>query len=166
MTTFTMRHDIDCSPDRFWELFFDNDLQKRIFDELGFPKWEVVETKETDAEIVRIVKAVPKLDAPAPVAKLLGSNFGYTEEGRFDRASKVFRFVIKPTTLAEKLRNEGSVRVEPKPDGTCTRVVDVIAEAKIFGVGGMMEKMTEKSFRDGWGKSADVFNALAKKSAG
>ncbi|MDF2697377.1 MAG: uncharacterized protein K0S65_5760, partial [Labilithrix sp.] len=86
MTTFTMRHDIECSSDRFWELFFDNELQKRIYTELGFPRWDVVDVKETDTEIVRIVKAIPKLDAPGPVAKLLGANFGYTEEGRFDRA--------------------------------------------------------------------------------
>ncbi|MBX3208350.1 MAG: DUF2505 domain-containing protein [Labilithrix sp.] len=165
MATFTMRHDLDCTPERFWELFFDNELQKRIFADLGFPKWEVVEMKETEAEVVRIVRAIPKLDAPGPVAKLLGSGFGYTEEGRFDRATKVYRFAIKPSTLADKLKNEGSVKVEPAGDGKCTRIVEIVAEAKIFGVGGMIEKMTEKSHRDGWEKSARVFNDEAKKSA-
>src|SRR5687768_10616851 len=112
MTTFTMRHEIDCNVDRFWELFFDQELQKRIFSELQFPKWEIVEQKDTEKEIVRIVKAIPKLDAPAAVSKVLGSGFGYTEEGRFDKASKLYKFVIKPTALAEKLKNEGTVKAE------------------------------------------------------
>lgn len=165
MTTFQMRHDIDCTPEKFWELFFDNELQKRVFAALAFPKWEVVDMKETDKEIVRIVKAVPKLDAPGPVVKILGAGFGYTEEGRFDRATKLYRFVIKPSTLADKLKNEGTVKVEAKGDAKCTRIVDVVAEAKIFGVGGMIEKMTEKSTREGWGKSAELFNAELAKAA-
>ena len=159
MTTFTMRHEIDCTPERFWKLFFDAELQKKIFAELHFPKWEVVEQKDSEEEIVRIVKAIPKLDAPAAVTKVLGSGFGYTEEGRFDKTSKVYRFVIKPTTLGEKLKNEGTVQCEAKGEGKCTRIVDVLAEAKIFGLGGMIEKMTEKSTRDGWNKSAELFNA-------
>ena len=67
------------------------------------------------------------------------------------------------TTLADKLRNEGTVRCEPKGDAACTRIVDITAEAKIFAVGSAIEKLSEKSMRDGWGKSADMFNALLKK---
>jgi capsid portal protein len=162
MATFTMRHEIDCTPEKFWELFFDTELQKTIFSELQFPKWEVVEQKETETEIVRIVKAIPKLDAPAAVTKVLGSGFGYTEEGRFDKASKVYRFVVKPTALADKLRNEGTVRCEPNGADKCTRIVEVIAEAKVFGIGGMIEKMTEKGTREGWEKGAQLFNARLK----
>ena len=163
-TTFTLRHDIDCSVDRFWEMFLDATVQQGIFKELGFPKWEVVETKETEKEIVRIISAVPKLDAPAPVAKLMGPGFGYTEEGRFDRASKVYKFVITPSTMADKMTNTGSVRVEAKGDNKCTRIVDIFGEAKIFGLASMIEKMSEKNIRDGWDHSARKFNQiLAKK---
>jgi hypothetical protein len=162
MATFTMRHEIDCTPEKFWELFFDTELQKQIFSELQFPKWEVVEQKETETEIVRVVKAVPKLDAPTAVTKVLGPGFGYTEEGRFEKAAKVYRFVVKPTALADKLRNEGTVRCEPNGANKCTRIVEVIAEAKIFGIGGMIEKMTEKGTREGWDKGAQIFNARLK----
>jgi len=162
MTTFQMKHDIDCTPEKFWEMFFDDGLQKQIFKDLQFPQWDVLETRNTDTEIVRIVKAIPKLDAPGPVAKILGPGFGYTEEGRFDKATKLYKFTIKTNQLADKLKNEGSVRVEPKGADKCTRIVDIVAEAKVFGIGGMIEKMTEKSFRDGWGKSAEIFNRQVK----
>jgi hypothetical protein len=160
-TTFTMRDEMDGSAERFWELFWDAELQKRIFlKELGFPKWEVVSHEDRDNEIVRVVKAVPKLDAPAAVTKVLGSGFGYTEEGRFDKANQIYKFTIKPSTLADKLRNEGTVKVEPKGDTKCVRVVEIVAEAKIMMVGGMIEKMTEKSTRDGWAMSARIMNQI------
>ncbi len=56
------------------------------------------------------------------------------------------------------------MKIEPKSDGTVTRVVEITMEAKVFGVGGMIEKMTEKSTREGWGKSADFINDYLKKN--
>lgn len=172
MTTFQMRHEIDCTAEKFWELFFNNDIQKSIFKELEFPKWDVIDFKDGEKEIVRIVKAIPKLEIPGPVAKMLGPGFGYTEEGRFDKASKTYKFLVKPTQLADKLKNEGTVRVEAAPSAPasqgggdrCLRIVDVVVEAKVFGIGGMIEKMTEKGTRDGWEKSAVFFNDYVKKN--
>ena len=165
MATFTMRHDIDCSEEKFWELFFDEDFTTKMFEFLEFPKFEIVETREAGDEKIRIVKASPKLDAPGPVKKLLGDNFGYVEEGRWNKNTKVFRFVVKPNTMEGKIKNEGTVRIESRDGGAkCTRVVDVVVEAKVFGLGGTIEKMTEKSFRDGWGKSAEYINDWLKKN--
>ena len=136
MPTFTMRHELDCDCDRFWKLFFEPDFNTALFKALEFPAWKLVESRETDKEIIRNVKATPKMEAPAAVAKLLGSSFGYDEEGRYDKASKTFKFVIKTNVMTEKLRNEGTVKCEPRGEGKATRVVEIIAEAKVFGIGG------------------------------
>jgi hypothetical protein len=163
MTTFQMKHEMDMSAEKFWELFFNNDLQKEIFVKvLGFPKWELLDFKDGDKDIVRVTKAQPKMDVPGPVAKLIGDGFGYTEKGTFDKGSKVYKFVITPSQMPEKIKNEGSVRCEPKGD-KCTRVVDITMEAKIFGVGGMIEKAFEKQTREGWEESAKFPNAHVKK---
>ena len=162
MATFTMRHDLDCDCEKFWKLFFEKDFNEQLFKALEFPEWKLLDTKETDTEIVRTVKATPKMEAPAAVAKLLGSSFGYDEVGRFDKASKTLKFIIKPNVMTEKLRNEGTVKCEPRGDGKSTRVVEIIAEAKVFGVGGMIESSFEKSFRTGWQKSADFINKWVK----
>ena len=160
-----MRHDIDCDVDRFWKLFFDREMSTKLFQHLEFPKWEILEQRDDDKEIVRITKATPKLDVPGPVRKVLGDGFGYTEEGWFDKASRTFRFVIKPSALEGKLKNEGTVRCEPsgKDGQKCTRIVDVTVAAKVFGIGGMIESMTEKSTRDGWGRSATFLNQWIKE---
>jgi hypothetical protein len=164
MPTITLRNDIDCGPEKFWELFWNEEVQKRIFlQELHFPAWQVIEHKETETEIRRVVKATPKLDAPAAVQKVLGSNFGYTEEGRFDKASKIYKFVVKPSAMADKLKNEGTVRIEAKGEGKVTRIVDLVMEAKIMMIGGTIEKITEKGQREGWEMSARIFNEYARK---
>jgi hypothetical protein len=162
MATFTMRHELDCDCERFWKLFFEKDFNEQLFKALEFPEWKLLDTKETDKEIVRTVKATPKMEAPAAVVKLLGSSFGYDEEGRFDKASKTHKFVIKTNVMTEKLRNEGTVKCEPRGEGKSTRVVEIIAEAKVFGLGGMIESSFEKSFRTGWQKSADFINKWVK----
>ena len=163
MATFTMRHELDCDCERFWTLFFEKDFNEALFKALEFPEWKLLDTKETNTSIVRTVKATPKMEVPAAVAKLLGSSFGYDEVGTFDKASKTLKFVIKANVMTEKLRNEGSVKCEPRGEGKSTRVVEITAEAKVFGVGGMIESAFEKSFRTGWQKSADFINKWVKE---
>jgi hypothetical protein len=161
-----MVHEIECGPDRFWELFLDKEFATKMFQHLGFPKWELVEQKETDTQIIRVIKAVPKLEVPGPVAKALGSGFGYTEHGTFDKATKKYTFVIKPSTLEGKLKNEGTVRTEPLDGGKRTkRIVDVVAEAKVFGIGGMLESATEKGTKEGWAAGARYMNDWLKKNS-
>ena len=154
-----MRDEIHCTPDRFWQLFVDGDFQRRMYAELGFPKWEIVEEKDDADAFVRVVKAVPKMDGPAAVVKLLGDRFGYTEEGRFDKASRTFRSVFRGSVMADKSRTELTITCEPKGADRCVRVIDALVEARVIGLGGMLEKQSEKWLREGWGRSADLLNA-------
>ena len=161
-----MRHEMDMSEEKFWELFFNNDLQKDIFLKLlGFPKWEVVDFKDGEKEIIRVTKAQPKMEVPGAVAKLIGDGFGYTENGAFDKSAKVYKYKITPSSMAEKIKNEGSVKVEAKPGTSdkCVRVVDIVMECKIFGIGGMVEKTFEKQTREGCEASAKFLNDHVKK---
>ena len=95
---------------------------------------------------------------PAPVAKLFGSKLRYVEEGRLDKATRTWRWKTTPSTLADKVKNEGTMRVEPAGDGKCRRIVEIVVEAKVFGVGGLIESSTEKQFQDGWDASARFMN--------
>lgn len=162
MVSFTLRHDLACDDARFWKLYFDRDFSAEMFRALGFPRWEVVEQKEDDASITRIVSATPKLDVPAPIAKLLGPGFSYREEGTFSKKEKTFRFSMK-TPLESKLRTTGVLTCEPKGERACVRVVALEAEAHLFGLGGMLEAATEKSLRAGWNDSATFINGWLER---
>jgi hypothetical protein len=145
MLKFTLSHEINCDVEAFWKIFLDKDFTEAQFRQgLEFPGYDVASQKETETEILRTSVAVPKMDVPGPVLKVLGSSFGYTEEGRFNKAAKRWEWKTIPTTMKDKLRTDGSIRAEPAGEGKCRRIVEIEAEAKVFGVGGMLECAREE----------------------
>jgi hypothetical protein len=166
MQSFTLSHEIHCDEEKFWKLFFDKDFNAALYkDGLGFPGYDVLELKETEKEIVRRAKVVPKMDAPAPVAKVLGNSFSYIEEGTFDRAGKIYRWKSIPNQMADKVKTFGDVKVQSAGDGKIKRLSAFSYEAKIFAIGGVVESSLEKSLRSGWDKSAVFMNEWLKKHA-
>lgn len=166
MRRFTLKHDIATDVDNHWRIFLDDEYEKRnCLENYGFFSWELVERRETEAQIVRRIRAVPKLDLPAAVAKLLGSRFAYTEENIFDRATKVLRSHMTPSVLGDRLSSDTVVRCEPAGEGRCRRICDLSVEARIFGVGGLVEASLEKSMRDAWEKSVPFLNAEVRRRA-
>ena len=163
MRKFTLTHEINCSVDHFWKVFFDKDFNTELFTkELGFPEYKIVEQSDNDGTVKRRIKGVPKMEMPKAVMKVLGDGFGYEENGQMNPNTKVWTWKMTPSTLANKLRNEGTVRCEPMGDNKCKRIAVIECEAKIFGVGGVIESSTEKEFRRGWDQSAVFMNNWIK----
>jgi hypothetical protein len=160
MKRFTMTHEFNCSPDSYWKLNFDKEMNEAMFRTgLKFPKYDITESREDDREIFRRTVATPTINAPAVVQKALGSSFQYTEESRFNKTTKVCTFKGIPSVMADKLITEGTMRVEALAGGArCRRVIEVMVEAKIFGVGGIFESTTEENVRMSYDKSASFVN--------
>jgi len=157
-TRFTVTHEINCDAETYWKLFFDKEFNQALYKgELGFPRFTIDEQREGDKEIYRKVSAEPKVDLPGPLKKILGSSFSYVEEGTYDRAGKIWRFKTV-SSLGDKMKNDGTMRVEPLGPGKCRRVGEISLEAKMFGVGGMLESTGEKELRKGWDQSAIFTN--------
>ncbi len=146
MKKVTMTHALDCDVEKFWSLFLDPEYNKKLYLEgLGFKAFDVLEmTKDR-----RHLRGVPKMNVPGALAKLLGDSFGYEDRGSLDAATNTFRWKMTPNTLGDKLFTEGTVRVEPAGDGKIRRVSEATIEAKVFGLGGMLEATTEKEIREG-----------------
>ncbi|MBL8602974.1 MAG: DUF2505 domain-containing protein [Myxococcales bacterium] len=155
---FTITHEFDCTPETYWRLNFDAEMNTTMYrDGLSFPEYRVEEFKETDAEIFRRTVATPKMDVPGAVQKIIGSNFRYTEETRFNKATKVAVFKGIPSTQAEKLKTDGTMRVEALGGNRCKRIVDFTVEAKIMLVGGVLEDTAEDNLRKSYSKNATFF---------
>ena len=159
MSTFKVTHEINCNVETFWKVFFDKEFNEKLYKEgIGFPEFSVVSQTEDDASIKRKCAGKPKLNMPGPVMKLLGDSFRYTEEGTFDKKSGIWRWKMTPSTLADKLRQEGTLKVEAIGDSKVRRVAELINEAKVFGIGGLLESSAEKQLREGWDASAVYMN--------
>lgn len=164
MTTLNMIHDVDCSPEEFWQGFLDADFNRQLYLEtLGFTQYNVVEQKEEGDKVKRTVEAKPRLNMPGPVAKLLGNSFGFREIGTIDRAKNTYEWHWVTSVLSDKLSVRGTMRVEPAGEKRSKRIVNITIEAKIFGVGGMVESSAEKDMRAGWEASASFTNRYAAK---
>lgn len=156
-----IEHVMNCSVDTFWsKLFFDEEFNRRLFLEgLGFESWKQVSLDETESQIVRVVDAVPKMaDLPAPLKKLAEGGLGYRERGVFDKAARRVRLDVEPASLKGKLFIGGEVRCEPEGDAKCRRIYDASLEAKVFGVGSMIEKRLLSDIQKSYSQAAEFTN--------
>jgi hypothetical protein len=166
MNKFTVKHEINCNAETFWKTFFEKDFNDKLYlEHLGFPEFKVLDQKETETQITRKTSGKPKMSMPGPVAKLLGDNFRYTEEGTFDKKSQTFQWKMIPSVMPDKIRTEGVVRIEAIGDNKVRRIADLTVEAKIFGLGGIMEGSAEKQLRQGWDDSAQFMNKYLASAA-
>ena len=117
--------------------------------------------ERTDTE--RRLRVAPKLSVPKAVEKLLGPSFEYEEQARLDRAENRWHWKIIPSSLADKVTTEGQFRLEPLDGGKCRRVDAATIEAKVFGVGKLLETTTEKQVVETWKAEVACVNRWAAK---
>jgi hypothetical protein len=156
-----IEHIYNCSEDTFWnQIFFDEEYNRRLFKEaLEFPVYEQTEFKETDSEVRRSIKVVPKLGPmPGPLKAVIGEGIGYVENGVLDKKTRRYTIDITPNKLADKVTIKGKLYTEPKGDGKCNRVFECTVTAKIFGVGGMLEKRVIADMQESYSRGAKFTN--------
>ena len=152
------------SVDDSWRIFFDDAFERALYDEkLRFPKYELVENRDQGETVRRKIRVTPRLDAPAAVLKLLGSTFGYVEDGTFEKKERVWRSRIITNVIPDRLGASFVVRAEPTGEGRCRRTIDLDLDVKIFGIGGLVEAAFEKNLRDGWRDSAAFMIEWARR---
>ena len=156
-----LAHLYDCTEERFWELFFDDAFNQRLFREgLQFPVYEQLSYKETDQVIRRLTHVVPKVvQLPAALKKLVGDQVGYRERGVFDKLTRRFEVDITPDRAPDRLTVHGILRCEPCEVDKCRRLFDATVEARVFGVGGLLERRVIDDLRASYDGSARDANA-------
>lgn len=137
-----IEHTYNCSADVFWSrIFLDDAYNRKLFlDELHFESWRVARSEERGAEVHRVIEAVPKLgDLPGALKKLLSDGAAYEERGVVDRGRQRYRLEVKPRSLSSKLSISGELYTTPIDERSCRRTYVARVEARVFGLGGMIE---------------------------
>lgn len=154
--------DLDCSAETYWKTFFDDAFVRAVHLEgMAFREIEILAKTETS----RRLRAVPKLEAPEAVAKILGDRFGYEERATFDRAKNEWRFSMLPNALGDKLKTEGVIRVEELGPNKIRHRDEVTFECKVFGLGGIIETTAEKQLRLSWAQEEAFMKKWLAKNA-
>lgn len=155
----TLHHDIHCSADRFWELFFDPAFVKEmIVGGLGFASCDVGPLVDEGVLRKRETRVIPKIDVPAAVAKLLGPKLGYVEKGQLDTRTQAWTYEIVLSVLSERIKMGGTMTVLPAGDALCKRNSDLWVDVRILGLGGLVERAAESNMKSGWNRSAAWMN--------
>jgi len=168
MATLEVEHVFNCSEATFWDrVFLDPEYNERLFKtELKFPVWREVKKEERDGVLHRWVEVVPYVgELPAALKAVVGEGVGYEERGLLDRAAKSYRVEVIPNRMAEKISVKVEMTTTPEGENRCRRRARAEATAKIFGIGGMLEKRLLADLEKSYQKSADFTNRfVAEKS--
>jgi hypothetical protein len=158
-------HDIQGSEDTFWKLFFDKEYNEALFlKALGFDSWKVVSQEEGADGVERVVDVVPKIgDLPGPLKNLVENGVGYRERGTYVRTEHSMKMAVVPTIMADKLTISGVLRTERTGDKSCRRIYDAVVNAKVFGIGGMIEGRIMQDIKASYEKAAEFTNAWIRE---
>jgi hypothetical protein len=165
---FTLRHPYAIEPEAFWrDVFFDPAYNEALYrGALQFERFEVVEeTSPPDGRRTRKAAVTPKLDAPAPIKKVIGDSISYVEDGRLELARPSWVSRITPSKLADKAKISAEMWLERTGPGQSDRVAEFDIEVKIFGIGGLFEKFLEKTMRESYQRAADFTNQWIRERA-
>jgi hypothetical protein len=168
MTDSRIVNDLDCSESTFWdELFFDPEFNRRMFlDELKFTKWQVLSTREVGEVLERELDVGLNADAlPAAAKSVIGDSLGYREQGKYDRKRR--RYAVKATNskLGDKFLLEGEMHTEPLGEQRCRRIFELKVTVKLFGVGGMIEKLVLSELQKSYAESATFIGRYMREKA-
>ena len=155
MKTITQSFVLPCRVETVWKAYLDPAYVRALYlDTLGYRALDVLEVTEQS----RKLRVVPKLSLPGPIQKLLGDSFAYEDHGTLDRARNVWTWqMVQPSQLAPGAKpkpgivtTRGTVRVEAVGERECRRTDELVIEANVFGLGGLIESSAEKEARAGW----------------
>jgi hypothetical protein len=160
---FTVRHEIDCTPEQFWERIHHNpEFNQALYVEtLGYQYDLLEDDPETG---IRKSHIVPKVNAPLALRKALGDTVAFDENGKFSSAGeKSYTFDIVPGVMPSKIKIGGTMTCPPADDGKCIRVVEFEVACSIFGIGGLFERFVSKEVQARYEDSAEFTNTFLKE---
>lgn len=153
---FVIRQVLDCSADVFWEhIFRSEEFNRFLYEGLGFDYRLELATPETG---YRRAKVWPTTEMPRSLSAIFGDGFHYVEEGKFDPEAERYEFRVIPSAAQDRIRAKGVVRIEAMSENQCERVVDFDIDARVLGVGRLIESYLVAGTREQYAKNAALVN--------
>jgi hypothetical protein len=170
MPDFRVEHTFNCSEETFWsKIFFDAEYNRQLFSErLRFSHWRETKREEQNGKVHRVVEAAPPVgDLPAALKAVVGDNVRYEERGVYEPAARRYTVDVVPNRLADKIHVRIEMSTQADGPNRCKRLVKATVSAKIFGVGGLLEKKLIADLEKSYAKSAEFTNGyIAQNSLG
>lgn len=157
---YSVSHVIETNVDELWRLFFDESLARAMLRDLGDPADFKIVEEHVDAQGLthRRIECWSKVELPGFVTKLFGDG-SYTEVGCWDAVNRKYSARCIPRHGSEKVGTQFEITASPLQDGKhCQRTITTQNTVKVFGIGGMIASMLERTQRAGHDHSAKFLN--------
>lgn len=149
-----------CEPQFYLEQYFD--AEKRAEREVkgcGTVEWKVLEASREGDVWSHVAEAFERVNAPGPVRKIFGETTRVQEHATWRRGTHLIELEHVPGTMRSKMTLQSRIRAEATGDGSTRITIDLEVKAKIFVVGGLIEKLAVKEMPTHIDKDAAYFNA-------
>ncbi len=166
MPEVTLRHEMDCTEDTYWNrCIFDEEYNRRLFlDALKFPGFTLLESTDDAEKKTKKARIDPPVTGmPGPVKKAIGDRFSYVEDGVYDKKTKRYRCVITPSMFPDKTKVTAELWCEPLGEKRIARSVRVSVEVKVFMLGSMIEDKILQDLRHSYDVAATFTNEFVKE---
>jgi hypothetical protein len=145
---FSISHEFATTPERFWQMFFDEEYNRGLYVALQIDR-EVVERREDDRTLVLHCKQQPQKELPELLKKVT-PDVSYLERSTFDKARQVLDVVIEPQSGGDRFGLKGVYEVIPAGPGSVRRTFRGTVTIKVPLVGGTIERMVVGQLQDSY----------------
>ncbi len=151
-----IRHEYDCTPARFWEMYWDDEFAAMLREGSTVQR-DVVDDRTEGSLSIQRIRFTPERELPSAVAAIIGSKkLVYEQQNEYDPDNGVLRWQVVPTFLPDKLEAAGTVRVEDLGDGRCAQIIEGEITVRVAFIGGQIEKAVVGEVEKSWEKTAET----------
>jgi len=149
-----------CTPELFWEKMWDADIRReRETTGCGAVSFNVINSRWEGDTYHQVIVLEELVDAPLPVRKIFGETTKIEETTKWVKGADTVHINYQPSIMANKVSMVGTLTCTPAQGGHCNIVLDVEITAKIFVVGGIIEKIIASALPKRQAKDVAYFNA-------
>jgi len=148
--------ELPIAADAYWQVAHTSEYETVVAEVLGLKELQELEARQEGDVLHRRLRVIPDVEIPGAVRKVIQKQLGDDEEiayeeiqaNRLDRYERLWE--AKMPFMTDKIRSQGKLEIEPIDDHHCRMILTGNVDVKVFGVGGMIEKLivneTEKSY--------------------
>ena len=161
-------HEIAPPAEAFWTILHAPHYEAEFARAVGLRAYQELERRDEPDTIYRRLHV--EADLPESVGTLLHRVTGatsavYLEEQWRSKSKREVRWRITPDVLADRIRIEGVVRIEPRTAKRCVRIHDGVVTVAVIGVGGLLERAAVAMVTDAYAKGAAVAERTSRAEA-
>jgi hypothetical protein len=158
MTPFDIVHEFTCSPERFWEVFFDDAFNAALNPRVGLRERRFLELEDTPTHKHWKVLALPERELPGFVKAFVSGELGYVETASFDKVANRIDCKVEPTLMKEKIEIASTYTLETIAPGRLKRSYVGSVNVKVPLVGRKAEEFIIRDMSASYDKTAVFTN--------